>query len=45
MEWHEIVAWVVIAAAFIAAAAWSIRRILCPKSKCADCDKDCPLNR
>lgn len=43
MEWHEILAWVVIVAAFIVSAVWSIKRILCPKSRCACCDKDCPL--
>ncbi|MBR2032707.1 MAG: hypothetical protein IKA04_10940 [Alistipes sp.] len=45
MEWHEIIAWIIIAVAFIVATAWCIRRILCPKSKCAGCDKDCRYRR
>ncbi len=45
MEWHEIVAWVVIAVAFIVAAVWAIRRIVCPASKCEGCDKECRYRR
>ena len=45
MAWHEILAWVVIAVAFIMAAAWCIRRIVFPSSRCKNCDKDCILRR
>lgn len=45
MEWHEILAWVIIAAAFAATAVWCIRRIVCPTSHCAECSKECALKR
>ena len=45
MAWHEILAWVVIAVAFILAVAWCIKRIVCSKSRCEGCDKSCPLKR
>lgn len=45
MEWHEVLAWTLIVAAFVVAVAWCIRRILCPSSKCENCDKDCALKR
>lgn len=43
MAWHEIVAWVIIAAAIAASIAWIIKLIVCPKSKCTSCNKDCIL--
>lgn len=45
MVWHEIFAWVIIIAAFIAAIAWCIKRIVCPPSKCDSCDKSCMLRK
>lgn len=41
MAWHEILAWGIIAVAFVVAAAWCIRRIMCPTTKCNDCNKEC----
>jgi hypothetical protein len=45
MEWYEVLAWVIIAVAFVTAAVWCIRRIVCPTSQCENCDKDCALKR
>jgi len=45
MEWHEVVAWVIIAAAFIVAVVWCIKRIICPTSRCEHCDKKCAFKR
>ena len=45
MEWHEVLAWVVIGAAFVVAAAWVVKRIFCPESRCESCDKECALKR
>ncbi|MBR4970098.1 MAG: hypothetical protein IKY57_08080 [Alistipes sp.] len=41
MEWHEILAWGIVIVAVVAAAVWLIRRIVCPESRCASCDKHC----
>ncbi len=43
MVWHEVVAWVVIAAAMVAAIVWLVKLIVCPKSKCEGCNKSCIL--
>ena len=43
MAWHEVVAWVVIAAAIAISIVWVVRLIVCPKSKCANCNKECIL--
>ena len=43
MEWHDILAWVVIGAAFVVAAVWVVKRIICPESHCESCDKKCAL--
>ena len=45
MAWHEILAWVIIAVAFVVAVAWVIRKITCPASRCEGCDKDCPSRK
>ncbi|MBR1961504.1 MAG: hypothetical protein IKA26_00925 [Alistipes sp.] len=41
MAWHEVIAWIIIVAAFVATAVWCIRRIFCPASHCESCSKDC----
>ena len=41
MAWHEILAWVIIVAAFALAIAWCIRRFTCPASECDKCNKNC----
>lgn len=41
MEWHEVVAWVIIAVAATVAIAWCVKRIVCPASSCEGCNKDC----
>ena len=45
MEWHEIIAWIIIAVAFIVATAWCIKRIVCPTSRCGSCEKECAFKR
>ena len=45
MAWHELLAWVIIAAAVISAIIWLFKSIFCPKSVCANCQKQCPLKR
>ncbi|MBQ5690919.1 MAG: hypothetical protein IIV24_05455 [Alistipes sp.] len=41
MVWHDVVAWVVIVAAVLAAVVWCVRRIICPVSHCEGCTRDC----
>ena len=45
MAWHELLAWVIIAVAVVAAVVWLTKSLICPKSTCANCHKQCPLNR
>ena len=43
MEWHDILAWVVIVAAAATAVVWLIRRLICPTTHCEGCNKNCIL--
>ena len=45
MEWHEILAWTIIAAAFVAIIVWLVRKIICPSSRCEGCDKECSFRK
>lgn len=45
MAWHELLAWIIIAVAVTVAVIWLIRSIFCPKSACANCNKECILKR
>ena len=45
MAWHEWLAWIIILLALIATAIWVVKLILCPKSKCEGCNKQCLLKR
>ena len=45
MAWHEWLAWIIIAAAIVAAVVWLVKFIICPQSRCANCHKQCPLKR
>ena len=45
MEWHEILAWAIIAVAVVVAVMWLVKAIICPKNACAGCTKECVLKR
>lgn len=45
MAWHELLAWIIIAVAVTAAVVWLIKSLFCRNSACANCNKQCPLNR